>query len=207
MWVALLAAGLLGGLIVEGNGFDGSFVRSLAGERTVTLTRVARVLTNLGAPWLDIVFALAVVVFLALGRRRDAIFVLLAAGGTMLLTNAIKFIVERPRPHGGLVAVSSYSWPSGHAASSIAFYGALAVLAAREVPPAAAVRAVILVGLLILIGVIGATRVYLAVHYPSDVLAGWALGGLWLLAATRLLAAPPEAATRRRAAPRSASPR
>lgn len=192
MWVALLAAGLLAGLVVEGNGFDGSLVRSVAGERTAALTPVARTLTNLGGPWLDIVFAIAVVALLTLRRRRDAIFVLLAGGGTMVLSNAVKFILERPRPHGGLVAVSSYSWPSGHAASSIALYGALAVLAAREAPTAAA-RAVILAGLTILTGVVGATRVYLGVHYPSDVLAGWALGGLWLLAGTRILATPSEA--------------
>jgi undecaprenyl-diphosphatase len=194
VWVALLAAGLLAGLIVEGNGFDGSLVRSLAGERTVSLTRVARALTNLGGPWLDVVFALAVVLLLALGRRRDAIFVLLAAGGTMLLTNAIKFILERPRPHGGLVAVSSYSWPSGHAASSIALYGALALVVARELPSAAA-RAAILIVCLILTGVIGATRVYLGVHYPSDVVAGWTVGGLWLLGVTRILPRPVESAS------------
>jgi len=178
--VALLATGLLAGLIVEGNSFDGSLVRSVAGDRTAAATRVARTLTNLGGPWLDIVFALAVVLLLALRRRRDASFVLLAGGGATVLTNAIKFILARPRPHGGgLVTVSSYSWPSGHAASSVAFYGALAVLAARDVPDWA--RVAIWVGLVLLTGSIGATRVYLGVHYPTDVVAGWTVGGLWLL--------------------------
>ncbi len=176
---------MLGGVIVEGNGFDGALLRSVAGERTGPATDVARTLTNLGGLWLDFVFAAAVAVLCAAGRRRDAAFVLLAAGGAMLLTNAIKLVLERPRPHGGLVAVSSYSWPSGHAASSIACYGALAVLGARRAPRPA--RPAIWAALGLLTGLIGATRVYLGVHYPTDVVAGWTVGGLWLLAVVTLV--------------------
>ena len=185
MWLALLALGLLAGLLVEGNAFDGSFLRSVAADRTTGATAIARPLTNFGGPWLDIVFALAVVLLLLVRRRPDAIFVLLAGGGAMLATNAIKAILARPRPHGGLVATASYSWPSGHAASSIALYGALALLAARHVPEVT--RVVIWIVLVLATGLIGATRVYLGVHYPSDVLAGWTVGGLWLLAVARIL--------------------
>lgn len=189
--MALLALGLLAGLTVEGNGFDGSFLRSVAADRSPGATAAARTLTNLGGPWLDIVFALALALLLAARRRRDAIFVLLAGGGAILLTNTIKFILERPRPHGGLVATASYSWPSGHAASSIAFYGAIAVLAARDLP--ALPRVVIWLGLGLLTGFIGATRLYLGVHYPSDVVAGWAVGGLWLVAVARITDSRPPA--------------
>lgn len=175
--------GILTGLLVEGNGLDGSLVRWVAGERTGRVTAFARELTNLGAPWLDIVFAAAVGVLLVARRPRDAGFVVLAGGGGVVLTNVIKLVIERPRPRGGLVAVSSYSWPSGHAASSIALYGALAVLAAR--PAGRSARVAIWIGLGVLSGLIGATRVYLGVHYPSDVVAGWMVGGLWLLGVTR----------------------
>jgi undecaprenyl-diphosphatase len=189
LWAILVAAGVLVGLAVEGNGFDGAFVRSVAGDRTAALTSAARLLTQLGGLWLDAIFAVAVVALLFAGRRADAVFVLLAAGGAMLVTNAIKFVLARPRPgpHGGLVPVSSYSWPSGHASSSIALYGALALLALRRAPPSA--RPAIAAGLLALLALIGATRVYLGVHYPSDVVAGWAVGGVWLVGMRRMVTA------------------
>ena len=195
LWVGLLAAGLLTGLAVEGNGFDGALVRSAASDRTAAATSAARLLTELGGTGLDLIFAAVVIGLVVIGRRVDAAFVLVAAGGGMLLTNAIKFLLARPRPAGGgLVSVSSYSWPSGHAGSSIALYGALAMLALRRTPPRARARPAILVGLLVLLAVIGATRIYLGVHYPSDVVAGWAVGGAWLLGVARILAAaaPPE---------------
>jgi undecaprenyl-diphosphatase len=186
-WAVLLAGGLLAGVAVEGNGFDGSLVRSVAAERSAAATSVLRLITQLGGAWLDVLFALAVAGLFLAGRRRDAAFVLVAAGGAMLVTNAMKFILARPRPAGGgLVSVSSYSWPSGHASSSIAFYGALAILAAR---PGAA-RWAIWAAAALVTAAVGASRVYLGVHYPTDVLAGWTVGGLWLLVVRRALAAP-----------------
>jgi undecaprenyl-diphosphatase len=180
-----LAAGVGLGLIVEGNGFDGSAVRSVAGERTAELTAVARVVTDLGGLGLDLIFAAAAAGLLLAGRRRDALLVVVGAGGAMLLTNAIKVVLERPRPGGGgLVTVASASWPSGHASSSIALYGALAVVASRNAPTWA--RAAIWVGLGGLVALVGASRVYLGVHYPSDVVAGWVLGGLWLFGVLRV---------------------
>jgi undecaprenyl-diphosphatase len=172
-------------------------VRSVAAERSRGVTEAARLITQLGGPWLDIAFAAVVVGLFLGGRRRDAAFVLLAAGGAMLATNAIKFVLERPRPGGGgLVSVASASWPSGHASSSIAFYGALGALAVRGVPPAG--RVAIWVVVAVLSGLVGASRVYLGVHYPSDVAAGWLVGGLWLLGFLRTLTtAAPAAAGRR----------
>ena len=192
LWVGLLAAGVLVGLAVEGNAFDGAVVRAAATDRTAAITSAARVLTELGGTGLDVIFAAVVVGLVVAGRRGDAAFVLVAAGGAMLLANAIKFLLARPRPAGGgLVSVSSYSWPSGHAAASIALYGAFAVLALRRAPPPAA-RLAVVARLIVLLAVIGATRVYLGVHYPTDVAAGWVLGGAWLLGAARLLPAAGE---------------
>jgi undecaprenyl-diphosphatase len=188
LWVGLLVAGVLAGLLVEGNGFDGSVVRSVAAERTAGLTDAERLVTQLGALWLDVVFAGVVLALLAAGRRRDAVFVLVAAGGAMVLTNAIKVILERPRPAGGgLVSVASASWPSGHATSSIAFYGAVGLLAARRVS-AGWGRAAISVAGGALVAAVGTSRVYLGVHYPSDVVAGWVVGGLWLAGVVRVFA-------------------
>jgi undecaprenyl-diphosphatase len=193
-WLALLAAGVGLGLIVEGNGFDGSAVRSVAGERTAELTAAARVVTDLGGLGLDLIFAAAAAGLLLAGRRRDALLVVVGAGGAMLLTNAIKVVLERPRPGGGgLVTVASASWPSGHATSSIALYGALAAVAARTAAPW--VRGAVWVAVAVLVAAIGASRVYLGVHYPTDVLAGWLVGGIWLLTVVGTLGGPGRPAT------------
>ncbi|HEU0317351.1 MAG TPA: phosphatase PAP2 family protein [Solirubrobacteraceae bacterium] len=185
----LLVAGTLAGLLVEGNGFDGSLVRSVAADRTAGLTDAERLVTQLGELWLDAAFAGVVLGLVVVGRRRDALFVLVAAGGAMILTNAIKVIVERPRPGGGgLVSVASASWPSGHATSSIAFYGALGLLAARWVSRGWG-RGAIWVVVGVLVAAVGTSRVYLGVHYPSDVVAGWLVGGLWLAGVLRVLGA------------------
>ncbi|MGI8800965.1 MAG: phosphatase PAP2 family protein [Solirubrobacteraceae bacterium] len=187
LWVALAVGALLAGLGVEGNGFDGSLVREVAGERTSALTSAARLATDLGGPALDAVFAVAVAGLLLGRRARDAVFVVVAAGGAMVLTNAIKVVLDRPRPDGGgLVSVASASWPSGHASSSIALYGALAVIAARRATGRP--RAAIWLGAAALTAAVGASRVYLGVHYPSDVVAGWLVGGLWLLGVARFAA-------------------
>ena len=190
LWIGLLAGALLLGLIVEGNSFDGATVRSVAADRSPGATSVARAITQLGGVWLDILFAAAVVGLLLAGRRRDALLVLLATGGSMLLTNLVKVVLERPRPAGGgLVSVASASWPSGHASSSIAFYGALASLAAAGASPAG--RRAVWAGCAVLVALVGASRVYLGVHYPTDVVAGWVLGGLWLACVLRLVSRPP----------------
>jgi membrane-associated phospholipid phosphatase len=90
----------------------------------------------------------------------------------------LKLLLHRKRPHGRVIktlGIQSYSFPSGHAFGTVLLYGLLAYLASRHL---AAVIAGLTVALLFaLIFVIGISRVYLGTHYPSDVLAGWLLGG------------------------------
>jgi undecaprenyl-diphosphatase len=124
--------------------------------------------------------AMALVVLAALAflgyRRRWLEFVPLAAGA--VLTYAawplVKDLVARPRPPGALVDVSGFAFPSGHAANSVA-YVAVAVALAHTVPRLAG-RAGIVVAAIVLAAAIGLSRVYLHVHYLSDVLGGWGLG-------------------------------
>jgi membrane-associated phospholipid phosphatase len=191
LWAALLAGGLLAGLAVEGNGLDGRIVRGVAADRTPALTSAARLITELGSGWLLPVAALLGAVLFLAGRPRHGLVLLVAVAGATLVTDTIKLILERPRPPGGgLVATASSSWPSGHAATTAACFGALAAMAGRWA------RA----GAVVVVGAVGATRVYLGVHYPSDVIAGWALGGLWLCAVVVLLGGrdPTTAVSRRR---------
>jgi undecaprenyl-diphosphatase len=145
------------------------------GLRTGAMTSVAKVVTAIGSTPAIVAVLLATLAFLAL-RRRWLEFFPLAAGA--LLTNLawplVKEWVARPRPSGGLVAASGFSFPSGHATNSVA-YVAVAVALAHAVPGLAR-RAGVVVGAVVLAAAIGLSRVYLHVHYLSDVLGGWGLG-------------------------------
>ncbi|TMJ20137.1 MAG: phosphatase PAP2 family protein [Alphaproteobacteria bacterium] len=125
----------------------------------------------------------AVIGFLLISRRhRTALFVLLATGGGTTAAKLLKLLYDRPRPGlvPHLVDVSTASFPSGHSADSAIVYLTIAALLARTVPQRA-LRLYILgaAGLLVLL--IGVSRVYLGVHWPSDVVAGWAFGAAWAL--------------------------
>lgn len=111
------------------------------------------------------------------GRRRDAAWLILATMSGRALVFAQKLIFARLRPeeHLRLVEVSSLSFPSGHAANATMVFGGLALLAPREWRRTALGVAA---GLALLVG---ASRPMLGVHWPSDVLGGWAFGALWLI--------------------------
>jgi membrane protein DedA with SNARE-associated domain/membrane-associated phospholipid phosphatase len=143
--------------------------------RTSALTSAAKIVTALGTTPATALVVLAALVFLA-SRRRWLEFIPLAAG--TLLTYAawgwVKDLEKRPRPPGALVDVSDFAFPSGHAANSVA-YVAVAVALAHSVHRLAG-RAGIIVAAVVLAAAIGLSRVYLHVHYMSDVLGGWGLG-------------------------------
>jgi undecaprenyl-diphosphatase len=124
---------------------------------------------------------LAVVGYLALlGRRRAAVFVAVAVCGSATLSAILKAAFERPRPElvPHLVYVTSSSFPSGHAMLSAAVYLSLGALIAR-LERSTLVRAYVLVWAVGIVVLVGVSRVYLGVHWPSDVLAGWAAGAAW----------------------------
>ncbi|HYJ53851.1 MAG TPA: phosphatase PAP2 family protein [Allosphingosinicella sp.] len=117
------------------------------------------------------------------GRRRTALFVLLATGTGTAAAKLLKFVYDRPRPTlvPHLVDAGSASFPSGHAADSAIVYLTIAALLARTVPERA-LRLYILVVAGSLVLLIGISRVYLGVHWPSDVVGGWAFGAAWAFA-------------------------
>jgi membrane protein DedA with SNARE-associated domain/membrane-associated phospholipid phosphatase len=144
--------------------------------RTGWLTDVAKVVTALGSG--VFVWGLTVVcaVFLA-ARRRWVEFSVLIAGMTLLSVgfHEIKAAVDRPRPPGPLISAPGSSFPSGHAAHSI-LYVWLAVMIVMRLRPGMARGAAVVAGGIALTVLVGFSRVYLGVHYLSDVSAGWALG-------------------------------
>jgi undecaprenyl-diphosphatase len=125
-------------------------------------------------------------------RRREGIFVVLAAGGMALIGTAFKLLLLRPRPEDGVVQVlgsaAGYSFPSGHVLLYVSFFGFLFYWA-YAVLGRSLLRSAVLwtCGLLILL--VGPSRVYLGHHWSSDVLAAYALGLVYLLLLIRLYSA------------------
>jgi undecaprenyl-diphosphatase len=147
------------------------------------LEEVGRDLTALGGIAVLTLLSLAVAAFLLLRGLRGAAALLAASvAGGMLVSQALKSLFERPRPdlvpHAAEVFTASF--PSGHAMMSAVVYLTLGVLLAR-VETMFRVKAFVL-GMAVLLAVlVGVTRVYLGVHWPSDVLAGWTVGAAWAL--------------------------
>ena len=148
------------------------------------LELLARDITALGGVGVLGLIVAAAAGFLALaGRHGTALFVVAATAGGTLVSSLLKLAFGRPRPdlvpHATEVATASF--PSGHAMVSAVVYLTLAALLARLVE--ANRLKVYMLGVAVLLTVlIGVSRVYLGVHWPSDVLAGWAAGSAWALA-------------------------
>jgi undecaprenyl-diphosphatase len=140
------------------------------------LTDVAKAITVLGSGWVTYPLAAIAAVVLAV-RRKWMEFWAIAIGMTLTaaLVPEIKMWTDRPRPSDPLVSVGGSAFPSGHAAQAT-LYTWLAVTFALRVVPGITRRSLVIAGGIALTAVIGLTRVYLRVHWLSDVSAGWALG-------------------------------
>ncbi len=124
----------------------------------------------------------SITLMLLLGRPRLALLTLVAIAGGMQASAMLKELFGRPRPdlvpHG--VLVTSASFPSGHAMMAAVVYLTLGVLLARTQPHLRLRLFIIFLSVVITL-LVGVSRVYLGVHWPTDVLAGWTLGGAWAL--------------------------
>jgi len=175
----LLAKGVAGGAV---RGVDEGTLRALEQVQNGALTVVMRVITFLGGDWgVALPTAAVIVVVLVVCRRRlrEALFVLVVMTGTGVLQLVTKLAFERPRPavFEPLVAVSSSSYPSGHAMASAGLALVVAVIAWPARRRMAAIAGGAAFALLV-----GASRMYLGVHYPSDIAAGWLLAVAWVTA-------------------------
>jgi undecaprenyl-diphosphatase len=127
---------------------------------------------------------LAAAMFLYRGWRRGALLVVVTLAGAWVLDTGLKLLFARARPRAFFEyypAPESYSFPSGHALFAVCFFGGLAVLLTHRLRGRVAQTAVWLVAVVIIL-LIGGSRVYLGVHYPTDVLGGFAVGVVWVTA-------------------------
>jgi undecaprenyl-diphosphatase len=139
--------------------------------------------TSLGGTTVLVLLTLAAVGFMLLIRKWGAaIFVVVSILGGTLLSSFLKTWFDRPRPDlvPHAVEVTSASFPSGHAMLAMTTYLTLGAVLA-EVEERRRIKVYILTWAVLLALLVGASRVYLGVHWPTDVLAGWCIGSAWAL--------------------------
>jgi undecaprenyl-diphosphatase len=145
------------------------------------LEETMRDITGLGSMFTIAFVTLSVVLFLAMTeRRRIAVFLVAAIGGGLVASTVLKLFYVRPRPdlvpHG--MEVFTASFPSGHAMMSAIAYLTLAGLLARVERGRGVKILTLVIGVFVTL-LVGISRIYLGVHWPSDVVAGWCVGAAW----------------------------
>ena len=145
------------------------------------LQEMARDVTSLGSyAVLGLMFVLVLGYIVMLGKRGAAVFILTSVLGGQILSTVLKTLFERPRPdlvpHATQVFTASF--PSAHAMLSAVTYLTLGALLTRVVP-SHRVKVYVMSAAAFLTLLIGVSRVYLGVHWPTDVLAGWCVGSAW----------------------------
>ncbi|MCM2293736.1 phosphatase PAP2 family protein [Allorhizobium sp. BGMRC 0089] len=198
----LLALTVLGGLLLafakisedvveeESHAFDRAILLALRLKDDPSmmigphwLALAMRDITSLGGFTLISLITLLSVLYLTAARQyRNAAIVTLAITFGALAERGLKLLFSRPRPEivPHLVEVQTMSFPSGHAMMSAITYLTLGAMLARAQPTRRLRVFVILSGLLLTL-LSGTSRVFLGVHYPTDILAGWTVGGAWAL--------------------------
>lgn len=160
---------------------DRTVAQTLHDHAIPWVTSVMIAVTALGSAWTLVPVSLVVGAVLVARRRwGEALVLVTATSGAGVLNAALKLLIERPRPDFlvPLIDVTGYSFPSGHASAAAAFYMTLALLATGWVRHWET-RVYVLLSAVAIVVLVGFSRMYLGVHYLSDVLAGFALGAFW----------------------------
>jgi undecaprenyl-diphosphatase len=181
---AAIAFGVLAGIVQGGTmqSIDESVLRWLEARRSPVVDDIMMEATTLGDGIVLIMIVAVASVFLWLTKHRWSVYILIVGmvGGKFLNT-LLKASFDRTRPSAveWIDQVSSPSFPSGHAMGAFIVYGTVAYLVARLEPTKRLRFATWFVAIAIIIA-IGVSRMYLGVHYPSDVIAGFAAGLAWV---------------------------
>ena len=142
-------------------------------------TERVKVITNITSPIMVIITLLILV--LAIKDKKIKISLVINLLGITIINNLIKVIIARPRPEiNKLVTETGYSFPSGHSITSMVFYGYLVYLTYKYINNKK-IKIPLIIFLILLIPTIGLSRIYLGVHYASDVLCGFLLGIIYLI--------------------------
>ena len=161
--------------------FDSAIRASIHAIASDRLTAFARLFSFIGSNpvWITAAVVATAALWLT-AQRKQALALAISMLGAGVLENALKLAFHRLRPESFFgAAPETYSFPSGHAMFATCFYGAVAFILIAGFRSLAA-RAAIWMSAAIIVLSIGLSRVYLGVHYPSDVLAGYLVGSAWL---------------------------
>lgn len=152
--------------------FDNTIYNFIIGFRSSILDNVFKFITCLGNP---ITVIIVVLIFIIVFRNKDSFLLTISALDSVILNTILKYIIRRDRPSQlRLISETGYSFPSGHAMISVCVYGFLFYLAYSKIKNKY-LRFFICLLLGILILGIGISRIYVGVHYPSDIIAGYSL--------------------------------
>ncbi|WP_217598006.1 phosphatase PAP2 family protein [Cohnella sp. GbtcB17] len=164
------------------NAFDRSIIRFVQGSESPALSHVMKFFTAIGAglPVTAIAVAIGLILFFVLQHRRELILFVFALAGSQLLNVVMKLAFHRERPDiHRIIQAAGYSFPSGHSMGAFSLYGISAYLLWRHIPVLWG-RAILIAVSAALVLAIGVSRIYLGVHYPSDVIGGYLASGFWL---------------------------
>jgi undecaprenyl-diphosphatase len=165
-------------------GFDSNIRYAMRQIQSPMWTSLLLTVTNLGSTlYLIIVGSVAGIAFLALRWFRSFFLFVIAMAGQAALHHGSKWMIARSRPSNliNYRTAESFSFPSGHALAALCLFGMIAWIITRRIE-SPAVTAVVWICTFVLIFLIGASRVYIGIHYPTDVVAGFLGGVIWLAA-------------------------
>ncbi len=153
--------------------------------RTEWLTAIMKIITNIGGAYVLIIISILTIIFIK--NKKTGIAITSNLLIVTVLNILLKNIIERPRPEGyRLIEESGYSFPSGHSMVSMAFYGFIIFLIWKKFKNIK-LKYIFAITLSILIPLIGFSRIYLGVHYASDVLGGFAIAIIYLIVFTSIV--------------------
>ncbi|MCZ6869477.1 MAG: phosphatase PAP2 family protein [Gammaproteobacteria bacterium] len=182
--IGLLVFGVIAAFVTPGPiGPDAPTLEAIEQARTEPWTQVMVAITSFGKGRVTAVIVLVLAIGIGMQHAgAEAAFLLIANLGSAVLSPGVKALFARPRPPPDVVTAithpQSFSFPSGHALSAMVFYTSLVLVAVRLGYRKLAVALTVLA--VIMVPTMGFTRVYLGVHYPSDAIAGFALGAAWV---------------------------
>lgn len=145
-----------------------------------SLTKIMIIITNIASTEALAVLSIAVLLFFLYKKNwQNASILPIAMLGGLALKSGLKEIIERTRPENGLIEVTGYSFPSGHTTLAVIFFSLMIYFFREEIKDNILSLAFVIANVLLMLG-IGFSRIYLGVHWFTDVLAGYALALFWV---------------------------
>lgn len=169
--------------VIKGNsmGIDEKIMMHIKPLETNISTYIMKLFSFIGStiPVIIISLILLIIIYLLYKKRQEVYLFMVVLVGSTAINQLVKFIIKRERPISHLVIESGYSYPSGHTMAAVSLYGIITFLFWRHIPSSRGRIALILFSIFMIL-TIAFSRVYLHVHYPSDLIGAALLSGIWL---------------------------